>query len=79
MALEWAAAEASARECELRIVNVFNRSPSAVDVYGAVPMVIGNAAARGNAAAIVNQAADRARTIDSRLRITTHVREGSIG
>jgi nucleotide-binding universal stress UspA family protein len=77
-ALEWAAAEASARECVLRIVNVFNWNIG-VNACAAIPILVGDAGALTNAELIVNQAADRAREVDPKLCITTHAQEGSVG
>jgi nucleotide-binding universal stress UspA family protein len=76
-ALDWAAAEASARQCALRIVTVFTRT---IGVYasGLAPMVVGDPGARNNAEVIADRASDRAREIDSALQITTHVREESV-
>jgi hypothetical protein len=77
-ALEWAAAEASARQCALRIVTTFSGS---VGVYtsGPVPMIVGDSDARDNAEVIANRSAAQARDIDSTLQITTHVHEDSLG
>jgi nucleotide-binding universal stress UspA family protein len=74
-ALEWAASEAAARECALRIVNVFSWR-AGMDSYGLVPIV--DTAARTNAEIIVAQAADRAREVEPTLDITGQVREGSV-
>jgi nucleotide-binding universal stress UspA family protein len=77
-ALDWAAAEASARQCTLRIVTAFAWS---VRDYtsGPVPMVVGDAGGRDNAEAIASRAAVRAREVDPTLQVTTQVHEDSIG
>lgn len=71
-ALEWAAAEAAARDSELRIVHPF-RWPHVLDPTGnaAVDLL-----ARGSAEDIVTEAANTARRVAPALRITTRVVPG---
>jgi nucleotide-binding universal stress UspA family protein len=76
-ALTWAAAEASARNCVLRILTVFSRN-FGVETGGSLPVLVGDAGAQANAEVVVNEAANRARAVDSALRITTQVQPGPV-
>jgi nucleotide-binding universal stress UspA family protein len=76
-ALDWAAAEASARQCALRIVTVFAWDIG-VDTSGLAPMVVGDAGARHNAEVIADRAFERALEIDSTLQVTTHLHQNSV-
>jgi nucleotide-binding universal stress UspA family protein len=74
-ALEWAAAEAAARQCSLRILHAFSW-PGTWDGAGAVCMSQRDPEVRGSAALVLEEAASRARTVAPGLQVTTHLREG---
>jgi nucleotide-binding universal stress UspA family protein len=77
-ALEWAAAEAAARQCALRIVHAVSR-PLAADAF-TWPLTVdafGDAGAQEAAEHIVSEAARRARIVAPALHITTHLQAGT--
>jgi nucleotide-binding universal stress UspA family protein len=75
-ALDWAAAEAEARRCDLQIVCFFEWHLT-VDAYGTMPFIAGDAGAGEAAERIVDDAAIRARAVASTLQISTRIQEGS--
>jgi nucleotide-binding universal stress UspA family protein len=77
-ALEWATAEAAARQCVLRIVHVF-AWPLTVDALGVVAVNRLESGAREAAELVVERAACDARLIAPELVITTHLQEGAVG
>ncbi|HZG88993.1 MAG TPA: universal stress protein [Pseudonocardia sp.] len=74
-AVEWAAAEAGARGCPLRIVHVA-RPPVPADPYCA-PVPIGAVPTRLAAEAVLADAVGRARTIASDITVSTRLRHGA--
>jgi nucleotide-binding universal stress UspA family protein len=76
-ALEWAAAEAAARQCALRIVHAINWPYVTSD--GGAFLHQWDSAACEAAELVVNEGARRARAVDPALEISTLVRAGSIG
>lgn len=77
-ALEWATAEAAARQCVLRIVHVFSW-PLTVDALGAVSVNRLESGARDAAELVLGRAARHARLIAPDLEVTTHLQEGAVG
>jgi nucleotide-binding universal stress UspA family protein len=78
-AVEWAAAEASARQCALRIVYPIRLAlitDSPVGLMPAYPWQ--DASAPEVAARILSEAADHVRRVDPAVEITTHVQAGGI-
>jgi nucleotide-binding universal stress UspA family protein len=76
-ALEWAAAEAAARQCSLRILHAFHWSPTAVDL-GGMSVNAWDAGAEEVAERVATKAACHARTVAPGLKVTTVVREGGM-
>jgi nucleotide-binding universal stress UspA family protein len=76
-ALEWAAAEAAARQCSLRILQAFHWSPTAVDL-GGMSVNAWDAGAEEVAERIATKAACHARMVAPGLKVTTLVREGGM-
>ena len=75
-ALEWAAAEAAARDCPLRIVHALTW-PLMFDPFGAVWTYRDDAADEEAAVLLLIQAELRAREVAHDLRVTTHLQVGS--
>jgi nucleotide-binding universal stress UspA family protein len=73
-ALDWAAAEAAARGCPLRIVHAL-RPPAPADPCGVLPPV--DLLAHDAAAALLRDAADRARRVAAELPVSTHLVPGA--
>jgi nucleotide-binding universal stress UspA family protein len=76
-ALEWAAAEAAARQCTLRVVHVINWPSITADCLGGVSAAQWDAGAQHAAELALSEAARRARTIAPALRVTTHLQAGA--
>jgi nucleotide-binding universal stress UspA family protein len=76
-ALEWAAAEAAARQCTLRVVHVINWPSLMPESFGGVSAAQWDAGAQQEAELAVSEAARRARTIAPALRVTTHLQAGA--
>jgi nucleotide-binding universal stress UspA family protein len=77
-ALEWAAAEAAARDCPLRIMHALTW-PLMFDPFGAVWTYRDDPADKEAAELILMQAEVRAREVAHDLRVTTHLQVGPIG
>jgi nucleotide-binding universal stress UspA family protein len=77
-ALEWASAEAAARQCVLRIMHVF-AWPLTVDALGGVAVNRLESGARDAAELVVERAARDARLIAPELKVTTHLQGGAVG
>ena len=75
-AVEWAAAEAAARGCGLRIVHAFHPLLPA-DPYGVVPPIDGPLIARAAAEAVLHEYVDQARSVASDVRVSTRLLYGS--
>lgn len=76
-ALEWAAAEAAARQCALRIVYAVNWSHLTLAVLDGISINPGYVAVYEAAELVLDEATSRARLVAPALRITSHVQEGS--
>ena len=74
--LQWAAAEAAARGCGLRVVHGYGMQP-ADDLLGMVSTAEWGAAAVESAEETVQQAVQRARAVSPTLPVSTHVGAGS--
>jgi nucleotide-binding universal stress UspA family protein len=77
-ALEWAAAEAAARDCPLRIMHALTW-PLMFDPFGAVWTYRDDAADKEAAELLLIQAEFRAREVAQDLRVTTHLQVGPTG
>lgn len=77
-ALRWAAVEASARGCRLRIVHVFRWPPFARDAYGYVLVHEWYPDAYEAAQALLDAAKDRALQISPTLQVTTQLEAGPV-
>jgi nucleotide-binding universal stress UspA family protein len=77
-ALEWAAAEAAARQCALRIVHSVKWPASVPDISGGVTLNQWDSGIEALGARVLDEAADRARSVAPALRITTHMHLGAI-
>jgi nucleotide-binding universal stress UspA family protein len=75
-ALDWAAAEAAARSCPLRIVHAFKWDPVLLAGPWAVPVDSCDHTAAETAASILLRARSRAAEVAPSVRMTTHAREG---
>ena len=76
-ALEWAAAEAAARQCTLRVVHVINWPSLMPEPFGGVSAAQWDAGAQQAAELALSEAARRARVIAPALRVTTHLQAGA--
>jgi nucleotide-binding universal stress UspA family protein len=74
-ALEWAAAEAAARDCPLRITHALTW-PLMFDPYGVVWAYRDDSGYREAAELLLMEAEFRAREVAHDLRVTTHLQEG---
>jgi nucleotide-binding universal stress UspA family protein len=74
-ALEWAAAEAAARGCRLRIVHAF-QPPAPADPYGLIPLVDYLCVARTAAEALLGDCVGRARSVASDVHVSAELLEG---
>lgn len=74
--LDWAAAEAVARRCPLRIVHVFTW-PIRVDSFGAVSTQFGDPGAIAAGDRVLARAAWRARLVAPELSVTTYLQSGA--
>jgi nucleotide-binding universal stress UspA family protein len=72
-ALEWAAAEAAARQSSLRIVHAVNSQPVSWDLFGTFSPDQWDADIEAVGAKILSEAACRARAVSTALPITTHL------
>lgn len=77
-ALCWAALEASARRCPLRIVHIFKWPPFTWDAFGYVHINQWCPDAYDAAQGVLDAARDRALQISPELRITTQMEAGSV-
>jgi nucleotide-binding universal stress UspA family protein len=77
-ALEWAAAEAAARQCTLRVVHVINWPCLMPESFAGVSAAQWDAGAQQAAEFVLSEAARRARVIAPALRVTTHLQAGAI-
>jgi nucleotide-binding universal stress UspA family protein len=75
-ALEWAAAEAAARTCSLRIVHAINWAPLIWDAFGGVYANERDAGADAAGEVVLGEARRRASVVAPGLAITTELREG---
>jgi len=75
-ALEWAAAEASVRQCALRIVHSIRWTPTSSCF--AVPCSSEWGEGIGEAGRVLDEAVRRAQIIDPNLGITTHMHQGAL-
>jgi len=71
-ALDWAAAEAAAGGCPLRVVHAFH-PPLPADPYGAVPAMGGIPLARAGAEQVLARAMVRARSVAPDIQVTTRL------
>jgi nucleotide-binding universal stress UspA family protein len=76
-ALEWAAAEAVARQCTLRVVHVINWPSLMPESSGGVSAAQWDAGAQQAAELALSEAARRVRIIAAALRVTTHLQAGA--
>jgi nucleotide-binding universal stress UspA family protein len=76
-ALDWAASEAAARDCPLRIVHAFRWDPGFMNSACAIPMEGCDAAAMEAATKVIQEARCRAATILPDAHLSAHVEEGS--
>jgi nucleotide-binding universal stress UspA family protein len=76
-ALDWAASEAAARDCPLRIVHAFRWDPGFMNSACAMPMDGCDAAAMEAATTVLQEARCRAATILPDTHLSAHVEEGS--
>lgn len=75
-AVEWAAAEAAAQRCPLRLVHAF-RFPLALDPLCGVPVVAGVAADQAAAVEILDRALDRVRLLAPGLEVSAQAVQGT--
>jgi nucleotide-binding universal stress UspA family protein len=77
-ALEWSAAEASARQCALRIVYGTEWCPTpVVEAFGIATVNGWDTGAQESGGRVLHEAINRARQVDPTLRITAHLQMGS--
>jgi nucleotide-binding universal stress UspA family protein len=76
-ALEWAAAEAIARRCTLRIVHAIHPRPMTMDIFGNCSADRWDEKAEAIGKRVLGEAARRARIISPTLPIATHLRLGT--
>ena len=72
-ALEWAAAEAAARHCSLRIVHCIDSHPVSWDVFGTFSADQWDADSKDVGALVLREATDRAHAVSPALPIETHL------
>jgi nucleotide-binding universal stress UspA family protein len=72
-ALEWAAAEAAARHCSLRIVHCIDSHPVSWDVFGTFSADQWDADSKDVGALVLREATDRAHAVSPALLIETHL------
>jgi nucleotide-binding universal stress UspA family protein len=75
-ALEWAAAEAAARACALRIVHAVAWPREVLDPFGGAAGSPWDLAAQRAAELVLDEAAGRARAVEPALAVTTHLAAG---
>lgn len=75
-ALDWAAAEAAARGCPLRVVHAF-QPPLPADPYGVAPAMGGIPLAWAGAEQVLAQAVVRARSVAPDIPVTTRLRQAT--
>ena len=71
-ALEWAAAEAAARQCSLRIVHCIDSHPGSRDVFGTFSADRWDTESKDVGALVLREATDRAHAVSPALPVTTH-------
>ena len=72
-ALEWAAAEAAARQCSLQIVHCIDPQPVSWDIFGAFSADQWDAERKDAGARVLREAADRAHAVSPALPIAAHL------
>jgi len=72
-ALEWAAAEAAARQCSLQIVHCIDPHPVSWDIFGTFSADQWDADTKDVGALVLREAADRAHAVSPALPIETHL------
>jgi len=72
-ALEWAAAEAAARQCSLQIVHCIDPHPVSWDIFGTFSADQWDADTKDVGALVLREAADRAHAVSPALPIATHL------
>jgi nucleotide-binding universal stress UspA family protein len=77
-ALEWATAEAAARQCTLRIVHSVSWPSSVPDISGGFVVNQWDPAIEDRGAQVLEEAADRARSVAPAIQVTTHLYLGGI-
>jgi nucleotide-binding universal stress UspA family protein len=75
-ALEWAAAEAAARECSLLILHCIDPHPVSWDVFGTFSADQWDADTKDVGALVLREATDRAHAVSASLPIVTHLLMG---
>jgi nucleotide-binding universal stress UspA family protein len=76
-ALDWAASEAAARDCPLRIVHAFRWDPGPMNSDCAMPMDGCDAEAMEAATKVLQEARSRAATLLPAARVSAYIEEGS--
>ncbi|MDK3255865.1 universal stress protein [Blastococcus capsensis] len=77
-AVEWAAAEAAAQQCPLRVVHVL-RLPTGLDPFGMFPGFVDLRTAEATGAHVLEAAVTHARSVHPGLEVTAHLVQGSPG
>jgi len=77
-ALDWATAEAAARQCALRILHTIDWPSPIPDISGGTAVSQWDASAEEVGARVLEEAACRARSVAPSLSVTTHVHLGAL-
>jgi nucleotide-binding universal stress UspA family protein len=77
-ALEWAAAEAAARECSLLIVHCIDPHPVSWDIFGTFSADQWDADTKDVGALLLREATDRAHAVSPALPVATHLLLGPL-